>query len=277
MPFTYMGALVDWRWADAQLEKLHPDQRRPKESKIQHLMEDGQDDRWEWNPTPITYDESGYIIDGQNRLLAISRAKLENIKVVLCFHAPKESLKVIDTGFSRTVADIARMSKVNITNSQVFTTARAMVLTPFENRKTISSQKTIDAAQAYEMGLSFAFGHIRGHQCPFPAAGVRTVVARDYFARHKELKRLEEFCEVMETGLINSKVKDASAILLRNWLIQVLRTTIKGTAVHVKRPGKMLIYKYTEYVLYHFLKNERIVKLDEAEIELFPIPPLTLE
>ena len=77
------------------------------------------------------------------------------------------------------------------------------------------------------------------------------------------IKRLEEFCVVLKTGVMQQPA-DCAAVVFRNYL---LRTT-KKSYEHDR-------YKKGQAALLAFLDKEKITKLYRCEEDLFPAAALT--
>jgi hypothetical protein len=97
---------------------------------------------------------------------------------------------------------------------------------------------------------------------------VLAVIARAYYTRGVR-DRLQEFADVLRTGLPGSTKKDGAAIQLRNWILDKLTTGRRGSRL---RPPANMVYAKTESALRYFLDEYNPDKLYGTKEELFPIP-----
>jgi hypothetical protein len=95
-------------WAKELLQKNNQN-RMPKVALIVKLRGDIRRGKWHLTHQPIAVDKNGCLIDGQHRLIAIS---LEGISVplMLATDCDNDSMIAVDTGNSRTVGDVLKIS-----------------------------------------------------------------------------------------------------------------------------------------------------------------------
>jgi len=80
---------------------------------LNRYVEDMKAGRWraETGET-IKISKSGYLMDGQHRLTAVIRANV-SVRMFICYGVDDDAFEVIDTGKSRTAADIFKIAGVN--------------------------------------------------------------------------------------------------------------------------------------------------------------------
>ena len=66
-------------------------------------------DNWECNHQPVAFDYNGNLIDGQHRLYGVIKAE-KSISIRATINCPPESMKTVDTGKSRSNADMLTLS-----------------------------------------------------------------------------------------------------------------------------------------------------------------------
>lgn len=93
--------------AEKLLEKNH-NNRKPRKSHIQHLARQMSKGRWKLSPQPIVVTKSGYLVDGQHRMIAVveSGATIEVLVAIIPDESQQEIFTVLDQGAARSVADI---------------------------------------------------------------------------------------------------------------------------------------------------------------------------
>ena len=93
--------------AEKLLEKNH-NNRKPRKSHIQHLARQMSKGRWKLSAQPIVVTKSGYLVDGQHRMIAVveSGATIEVLVAIIPDESQQEIFTVLDQGAARSVADI---------------------------------------------------------------------------------------------------------------------------------------------------------------------------
>ncbi len=260
--------IMDYTLATKLLDNLHPNQRNPKRGKIEQYCSDMLDGKWQFSPHEcIGVDVDGFTMNGQNRLLAWQKAYSFNkeiqIPFVICYGVPTESIIVTDTGAGRTVNDAAKAQGLDFSNKSFASVARRMYDGGCaKNRSSISIQKTLDIIDDYEDALTFVFTHLKKNTKGLTQASVRAVVARAFYSRSK--KRLEQFCEMLLSGLIDDRNIDSAVITLRNFLLE-------NESQVGRRKGVSEVYGIVELCLDAFLNKYRVFELKPVPKELFPI------
>lgn len=117
---------------------------------LKHQMKSGQ---WMFDGTPIKFNGSGQLLDGQHRLTALIESECEFDFVVIS-GIPTESFSVMDTGKTRSAADA--ISIESIPNSMVVSdVSRSLLNFKSHSRLTRTSTNSsyISNAQVYNFAL----------------------------------------------------------------------------------------------------------------------------
>jgi hypothetical protein len=191
--------------------------RRVAPSRVLEYSRRMEQDEWSLSDA-IKFDDSGSLIDGQHRLMAVCRSGLDSWFPIIAGY-PRHSQDVLDLGLNRTVAQIGQLQGLGTTTQQV-SIVRALFL-PNVNYIAHSSmlsspQKVLNLLLQHHDAVLFAsksFG-----QKPLKFAPVRAIVARAWY--HENRKRLEEFLSVFDTGFSNGK-EDHAAVALRNSVLDM--------------------------------------------------------
>ena len=116
---------------------------------------------WKLTPEGVMFDAEGNLIDGQHRLTAISRAN-KSVKLVVWTNVPFETMEVLNTGVSRTTADILTVTGGlgNVSGAAKTAVARASVIYRLHHASFHQSKMTVAAydwvKHRYEEDLDWA-------------------------------------------------------------------------------------------------------------------------
>jgi hypothetical protein len=246
--------------------------RRFKEAHIERLCQDMKNGHWMIGD-PIKIDNTGQLIDGQHRLAAVIRSKRPQAFLVLRGYLP-ESKQVLDTGVSRTAANIGQLLGKDITDSD------QAVINKFHLPNTCNSVANKKSAtimlhlfDTYQDGLKFlrfskqlSTGSVIGLN-----SILKSLIAKAYY--YENHRRLEEFCDVFRGGFAISPnaEDDHAAIALRNYTLQK-RQNKESIDTYV---GRLEYYLIGQELLEKFIKKipvKRIVKKDREPIDRYPLP-----
>jgi len=225
---------------------------------------------------PLMIDKHGKLLNGQHRLSAVIRYG-KPVSFVVIKGLEPESKIYIDTGMSRTVAQVLAIRGLGLNIAKRISTVKAM----FYGSKLKSKNKTaeknakklwVDLSQPksaswlepflveHQDALDFSL-RISG---PNIIAPVRAVVARAYYSENHE--RLLTFMHGILTGMVEHPEEDNSVVALRNFL---LKKPQKGAA---GREYQMLVYGKTQSALRAFVKKGGLSTLQSSSVEYFPVP-----
>jgi hypothetical protein len=86
-------------------------QRQPRPAKIAQYADDMRRGKWVFNGSSIVFDRQGKLRDGQNRMLALIKANV-TLPFLVIRNASEDVIATIDTGMSRTFADVNHIQGV---------------------------------------------------------------------------------------------------------------------------------------------------------------------
>lgn len=224
---------------------------------------------------PLMFDKFGNLLNGQHRLMAVVRSGVP-VEFIVVRGLEPDSKKYLDTGMSRTVAQILTMRGLGTNMDKRVATIRAM----FYGSKLKSKNKTAEKnAERLWTDLSQAKSatwlepFLVGHQDaldfslrvsgPNITAPVRAVISRAYYIENHE--RLSTFMIGILTGMVANPETDNSVITLRNYL---LKKPQKGGG---GKDYQMLVYGKVETALRAFVKKESLSTLQSTATEYFPL------
>ena len=226
--------------------------------------------RWGVSDSVIAFDTKGRLLNGQHRLWAIVESNVPIVSHVATGYPP-EAIAYFDDGFRRDAAQVYNLTHNGAEVSKAhMAVARRLAgggwrKTQGIKQEELSRQDVAAVLERFHDGIDFAVRELRS-KTSAGASGVRTsavltVVARAFYAVDRT--RLEQFCEVLRTGMVTGP-NDNAAVLLRNWLIAA------NTNNHA---GQNDAYAKTENALDKFLHNENATRnLYPATTELYPLP-----
>jgi hypothetical protein len=224
---------------------------------------------------PLMFDKFGNLLNGQHRLMAVARCGIPVDFIVIRGLEP-DSKKYIDTGMSRTVAQILTMRGFGTNMDKRVATIRAMFFGSKLKPKNKTAEKNAkglwsDLSQTksatwiepfvvdHQDSLDFSL-RISGPNITSP---LRAVIARAYYTENHE--RLLSFMRGVLTGMVENPGTDNSVITLRNFLLKKPQKGDSG------KEYQMLVYGKTENALRAFIKNESLSTLQATSTEYFPV------
>jgi hypothetical protein len=110
----------------AEWLKLNSGNRPISKSNLQSIVNDMRAGHWNLTHQGIAFDQSGALIDGQHRLLAVVQTGL-TVKMLVCYGADRATFSCIDGGRKRTAADAVAIRGIENANA-VAALARALLI-----------------------------------------------------------------------------------------------------------------------------------------------------
>lgn len=220
----------------AELLKTQQSNRKSAPGRVLEYARRQEEDEWTLSDA-IKFDEQGCLIDGQHRLMAVTRSGI-SLPFPIISGYPKHSQSVLDIGMNRTVAQIGQIQGLNASANQV-SLVRAFFLplsnvSKYQKGVLTSPQKVLELLSQHQEAIEFASK--RHGSKPVLYAPVRAMVARAWY--HENRKRLEEFLYVFDTGF-SSGSEDSAAVALRNVVLEMrAKKTDSGNAARVSLSNK---------------------------------------
>jgi hypothetical protein len=132
------------------MESMGPN-RRLSPSNLANLVRSMEEGRWHTDGSPIKFDRSGRLVDGQHRLAGIIQTGIPQSFVVVWGVAP-EALTTLDTGKSRNRADVLMIhdpNVVDVNNTAAATTIMLRWARGFRNNNLRNEAVSNDEAVAF--------------------------------------------------------------------------------------------------------------------------------
>jgi hypothetical protein len=199
--------------------------RRLREGHVLWLAQQIENDDWAETGESIKIASDGTIIDGQHRLHAIILAN-KSIRTLVCYNVPKSAQPLVDTGKTRTPADVLSMH--GITNPmRVAAAIRTIINTgeipvdeadyaSFSKRK-IPHAVVLRFAQEHNEALQEAVTALREADGPSLCRPPSTFVATYFILHQKNARKCREFFELVCSGedtAENSPIKRLRSVLM---------------------------------------------------------------
>lgn len=247
--------------------------RALRDDVVQRYAADMKAGRWMVTGDAIAFDKNGAIVNGQHRLWAVIFAEM-TVPMLATFNLEPDVVRVLDDHLKRKLTDIVKIAKPGTAMTTKMTSiARVMqtasiLLTAADKRAAIarlSRQQQMQFLEKHEEAISFVArdcfknASARG----LTQAAILGVVARAYYSQDHE--RLKQFAKVLLTGIPENSHDDVAALLLRNWILGIVGSTMRAQAE--------VVYRKTERALKAFCERENLKRaLYEASEELFFLP-----
>lgn len=261
MTIRYERVQVTPQMARKWLGQNAENNRRPKTGKIPQYARDMQSGSWHLTGETIKFDPKGVLIDGQNRLHAVDLADV-TVEFDVAYDVPRDAMKVIDTGSSRTFSDVLHISgspnRMNVASVVRWAilwdagvrTGRGGGINPTHSEMMTryeSDHGAFDAAGA------------RGHDCSRLGLGtssamgtgfyllsrVDKVAAHDFFDQYVSGANLAENAPALKlrNRMLRLKVDritrpEQLCLLIRAWNLARKDTPVKGNLL-ITRDGKL--------------------------------------
>jgi hypothetical protein len=222
------------------LQKNREDQRRVSRRVVTEMANAMKAGLWMLTPQGIAFDEDGYLIDGQHRLLAIVEAGVA-VEMTVIHNAPAASFAALDQGHRRTIADL--LGDRALTNSHI-ALARACLLGDRPTAPVGMQSVFADTLKSYVVAERDAIHTViewTGKRKHIPMVAVAPVL-RAFHTQQQE--RLAEFCAVIRDGIPQHIQEDSAAILFRNFLLENRAST---------QDARARAYRYAQNALKAFL------------------------
>lgn len=245
-----------------QFLKRNKSNRKLRKGPIKRYARDMVAGRWHIGEG-LMFDTNDNMINGQHRCLAVIEANV-TVPMTVMTGMPRKAATVIDQAVSRNTADSAHFYGVTGVTNESAATARTMRV-GMASREAVTRQEELDFFKKYRAEINFiddnmpATTRLKGVN----VAPTRAVVGRAHFNhRYGKLKKLQQFCRVLLTGMKETDA-DNIVIKLRDKLVR---------ANYEKTSHRSVIYKWTVSVLYSYLMGEALASIKPCAEEMFPMP-----
>lgn len=245
------------------LLKCQGTNRNIRRSSVEQLARDMESGNWIIGD-PIKLDNNGVLIDGQHRLSAVILTKKPQKFLVLTGYLP-ESKQVLDTGLSRTAANIGQILGKDITQRDE---SLVNVFYLPGSRSKLTTTERLVIYDIYRDGIKFADSCSKTNENHSMTSTTRVLIAKAYYYENHEL--LKNFCQVYQTGFAIDGDDDSSAIALGYYKQKISSHKREGTY-----DGRQSFYLAAQESLEKFIKRQAVKKIlfkQRDTVDRYPIP-----
>jgi hypothetical protein len=232
--------------------------REVRKARVRTYAKDMTAGRWLFNTQGITFAADGTLIDGQHRLMAVVQSGC-SVTMVVWFNVPPTTRDVIDLVGPRNLADIARLTKIQAAVSVAMMrglghrgggadTATMAERSAFYRRFANEIDSVIAKFPTIRRGIS--------------QANVLAAIARA--SLYLSESDINQFCEVLQSGMPTGDSRDVTVIKLRDRLLQ---SGHPGGTTASKE-----IYAIAAAALRAFGEKRAITRFYPTTVEPFPLP-----
>lgn len=229
--------------------------RRIRKAAVSQYARDMRTGQWHLKPVAICFCEDGTLGNGQHTLSAIIESGEPQL-LLIARNVPASTIAVMDVGLRRTIADISHFVGGEVSSREA-AVARVIEYGAGDCERR-SFSELYDAYKKHQIAIDWVIQR-SAKSFGFSAASLAVYARASY---HDDLYRIEEFLEVIKSGIVTSDA-DSAAVRLRDYC----RSTSKSGS----RDGRVEMYRRTESALHAFLRRKPMSKLYGTEKELFPI------
>jgi hypothetical protein len=229
--------------------------RQVRKSRVRTYARDMAAGKWQFNTQGITFATDGTLIDGQHRLKAVVESGA-SVLMVVWFNVPPTTRDVIDLVGPRNLSDIGNLTKLQAAVSM------AMMRGLGGHGTTITMTERVSFFRRFASEIDGVISRFSTFRRGITQANVLAAIARA--SLHLSREDVEQFCDVLQTGMPSSNPRDATVIRLRDRLLQASHP---GGTTAAKE-----IYGVTSSALRAFGEGRSISKLYPVSADPFPLP-----
>lgn len=177
---------------------------------VERYTADMKNGSWRLNHQGIAFDDSGTLVDGQQRLTAIIKSGA-TVEMMETWGADRVG---IDELRSRSTADVVKFGGLsNWAERKHLECAKQMITLTTKDSKSVaikpSTIQLVEFADKNKDAIEFSESLFSSHEKGISTAGTRGVIATAYY--HFSKDDLVEFCDTLYTGIVTSP--DRSAVI----------------------------------------------------------------
>jgi predicted transcriptional regulator len=227
--------------------------RKIKKETVKQYSSDMKKGFWVLSPQPIVFDESGKLMDGQHRLLAVIDSKTP-IDFIVARNVPKTAIFGIDMGTSRSASDLFAI------NGECEELRNRAKFNLYGRRKVSYAeikQEYLAFINSYKYAYKTLLKNCVRKQRGIFNSYVMFAIAELYNNYSDYITDM--FVDILSLNNVNPKDADTHnvkiVIALRNKLFDIYTRNTDGSFPVDKR---RYMYKATKYAFNEFVKNSKI-------------------
>jgi len=197
--------------------------RSLKPGDIARYERDMKENNWKTTHQGIAFSPESVLVDGQNRLWAIFNSGC-TVRMQVTFNEPLEHQAYVDKVVPRSPYDVLKLAGYEWVRSNV----EAGVVNGFARfgyglHLKLSPNELTAIADKLRDGVIHVMNKIYESQqgrSMLRKVPLIIVLVRGYYSRKIKRQRLDEFIEILASGMINDKSTDTAAIALRDFILK---------------------------------------------------------
>lgn len=203
----------------------------------QSYADDMKNGKWLDNGEPLAFDKEGYLRNGQHRCKAVTICKIPR-EMLIVYDLPEEDCRIFDRGKPRSTLDTLRMGNSvdpYLCNQQTIAAIRLLVYEDTGINK-ISDFEVIEYINKNEETLKLARKLVCGKRKNGInlSAGVFIAIFFTAITNKIPISVLQEFAEILNSGIPNETWQTAPIILRNDFLTQRLPITLGGSSDRIR-------------------------------------------
>lgn len=215
---------------DTSVETITPEQaskylmrntsnRQLRTSLVSKYTKDMEAGNWCLSHQGIAFNCDGTLLDGQHRLKAVLQSGV-TVKMLVARNVDSKSQLVMDDHARRSASDSLSL----VLNEKITKTSVAIIRAAVDfmdgQRNYLTNQQISDLIDPFRPALDFAESKLPSNDRGIGSAPVRAAVALAWFYV-KDIKRLEEFCDILAGRSLPVGNGDGAATKMRETLLGI--------------------------------------------------------
>lgn len=234
--------------------------RKPRKSRLEKYCRSRRANQWILTHQGLAFDWNGRFLDGHHRCMMIIETGLTTDFVVFRNLNP-EAAKYIDCGLPRNAHDALAMAGLGDYGCDLLSVCRCFECAPLRMcSRDLTTDEILETLERNAEPIQWACNALKGSQTGISRA-TRTLLARAW--KYHDTERLEEFAEILRTGVPKSVVEDQAAITFRNFLT--------ASASRAGERNEIDRYRKGQTALDAFCARKPLTKVYGTEKDLFPV------
>lgn len=259
---TKNNEILQWETIDADqaakyLETMGGKNRPVRQTVVEKYTRDMKAGRWRRTTTPIKFDTSGVLFDGQHRLWALIEAGI-SFEFLIARGCDPDERHVQDIGAPRSVGDVMSFEGLKVSKNVLAVANQMNRSFQLTWRPTIQEQRQFYLM--HEGAIRFVMEKFDKRVRGIGQAAMLAPVARAWYSEDRD--KLQRWLEVFREGIPANESE---------YIIVKLRNFALATA-GAKHSDAITNYGKAERALRAYLDGERLATLYAANEEMFPIP-----
>lgn len=223
---------------------------------VDQYVNDMREARWRPSLMPVCITPEGNTANGGHRLTAIVQSGFSQW-LLIAYNVLPETIAMQDIGLKRSLRDIGKFLGKDLTTTQA-AIAKLIEHGP-RSPKSVSFLEAFNTYCDHSEAIDWVAEKTRSHRVGI-SAPILAVVAKAWYLYPHNI--LEDFLQVLITGVATRGVQDTAAIRLRDY----------ARSCGAGEQARIGLYKRAQFALKHFIDGKPIRALYGTDTDYFPLP-----